>query len=88
MSTQHLTLTLDGITSGDYLAWVRDPDPPLLGRALRAIEIRADPLGDTIDATLTWEHASAPPREAAAAAGLPLTPEVTAVRACELALAA
>lgn len=27
MRLQHLTLTLDGITAGDYLQWVRDPEP-------------------------------------------------------------
>jgi hypothetical protein len=28
-----LTLKIDGITAGDYLAWCRDPDPHALGFA-------------------------------------------------------
>ena len=30
-SLQLLTLVLDGITAGDYLCWVRDPEPAALG---------------------------------------------------------
>jgi hypothetical protein len=88
MHTQCLTLTLDGITAADYLAWVRDPEPPLLGGELRSVALRADPRGDTIDASLTWEHAPPPVHDSAPAAGLPLTPEVAGVEVCELALAA
>jgi hypothetical protein len=36
---QVLTLTLDGITAGDYLAWFRDPEPFALGRELRSIRV-------------------------------------------------
>ena len=85
---QRLTLTLDGITAGDYLAWARDPEPPCLGRELIAIHVRADPAGDTLEARLTWAVAAPAPREAARAAGLPLTPEVVGVRAVALAVAA
>jgi len=35
MLRQLLTLTLDGITASDYLAWVADPEPPALGHSLR-----------------------------------------------------
>jgi hypothetical protein len=47
---QRLTLTLDGITAGDYLAWARDPEPPSLGRELAAIDVRADPQAGTVEA--------------------------------------
>jgi hypothetical protein len=77
MTTQTLTLTLDGITAGDYLTWIRDPEPPALGRELREIEVSADPLGETISATLRWEGTAPPARVAAAVAGLPPTAEVT-----------
>ncbi len=54
MILQRLSLTLDGITAGDYMTWVRDPEPPALGRDLA---VRADPLGDTGDALLSWKVA-------------------------------
>lgn len=54
MPIQLLTLTLDGITAGDYLTWVRDPEPQAIGSGLCAIDVRADPLGDTIEAVLAW----------------------------------
>lgn len=75
MSPQVLTLKLDGITAGDYLAWCRDPDPPALGFALRSVHVDADPLGDTITATLDWTKSPPPPPAAATAAGLPLLPD-------------
>jgi hypothetical protein len=56
MSLQTLTLTLDGITAGDYLTWCRDPDPPALDLALRSISTDVDPLGDTITAILDWNQ--------------------------------
>jgi hypothetical protein len=34
---------LDGITAGDYLQWMRDPEPPALGQALQWIEVNGDP---------------------------------------------
>jgi|KBSSwiStaDraftv2_1062776.scaffolds.fasta_scaffold2329182_2 hypothetical protein len=85
---QRLTLTLDGITAGDYLAWARDPEPPSLGRELAAIDVRADPLAGTVEAWLSWVVDPPAPREAARAAGLPLTPEVVRVEARALAVAA
>ncbi|MGZ6674075.1 MAG: hypothetical protein ACXVFM_17175 [Solirubrobacteraceae bacterium] len=85
---QRLTLTLDGITAGDYLAWARHPEPPGLGRELTAIELRADPLGDAVEAWLTWTINPPAPHEAARGAGLPLTPEVVHVEARALAVAA
>ena len=76
MSLQILTLTLDGITAGDYLTWCRDPDPPALEFGLRSISIDADPLGDTITAILDWEQPAPTAATAATAAGLALSPEV------------
>jgi hypothetical protein len=76
MPLQILTLKLDGITPGDYLTWCRDPEPPALDFALRSITIDADPVGDTITATLDWTHALPPPPAAATGAGLPLAPGV------------
>jgi hypothetical protein len=74
-----LTLTLDGITAGDYLTWMRDPEPPALGSALRSVMVRADPLGDSIELELLW-HGDPPGLEhAVRAAGFPLIPEVIAV---------
>lgn len=73
MPLQILTLRLDGITAGDYLAWCRDPDPPALDYALRSIAINGDPLGDTITAILDWNQAPPPSPAAASAAGLPLS---------------
>src|SRR5512132_2720766 len=72
MTRQILTLKLDGITAGDYLTWCRDPDPPALDFALRSISLDADPLGDTITATLDWNLPAPTPAAAATAAGLPL----------------
>jgi hypothetical protein len=88
MPLQVLTLTLDSITAGDYMAWVRDPEPPALGRDLRAVSVRGEPLGETVEAVLTWQGAPPAPATAAAMAGLALTPEVIAVQARELAAAA
>ena len=72
MSIQVLTLKLDGITAGDYLTWCRDPEPLALDLALRSISIDADPLGDTITASLDWNQPAPAPVTAAAAADLPL----------------
>jgi len=74
MPLQSLTLKLDGITAADYLAWCRDPDPPALGYRLRSIHVEADPLGDTITASLDWNQPVPSPRAAAAMAGLSLPP--------------
>lgn len=88
MRVQTLILTLDGITAGDYLAWVRDPEPPALGLGLASVTVRADPLGDAIEAILAWNDCPPAPHIAGPAAGLPLTAEVVAVEARELAAAA
>lgn len=84
MSLQTLTLTLDGITAGDYLTWCRDPEPPGLDFALRSISIQAEPLGDTITAILDWIHSPPPVAAAASAAGLPLSMvvKIDEVRRC------
>jgi hypothetical protein len=76
MPLQILTLKLDGITAGDYLTWCRDPDPPALDFALQSISIDADPVGDTITATLDWSHHVPAAPAAAGSAGLPLSPGV------------
>lgn len=81
---QRLTLTLDGIAAGDYLTWVRDPEPPALDLGLGSVSVRADPLGDTIEAVLSWDVLPPDPLEAAPAAGLPLTREVIAVESCQV----
>ena len=77
---QSLIIRLDGITAGDYLGWVRDPEPSALDYGLRSVAISADPLGELVHVELIW--ASRPPTTpsaAAAAAGFALTPEVVAV---------
>ena len=81
MTFQTLRLTLDGMTAGDYLAHVRDPEPAALGRDLRAVEVRADPLGDVVEALLAWDGPPAPAEQACVLAGFPTPAEV--VR-CEL----
>jgi hypothetical protein len=88
MSLQHLSLTLDGIAAGDYLTWVRDPEPRALGMGLDWIAISAEPLGDTIEAVLSWKVPPPSPHAAAVAAGLLLTPEVVAVASRRLAASA
>ena len=88
MRVQTLIMTLDGITAGDYLAWVRDPEPPALGLSLRSVTVRADPLSDTIEAVLAWNACPPAPHIAGPVAGLPLTAEVVAVESRELAAAA
>ncbi|HEV3000848.1 MAG TPA: hypothetical protein VGW75_08945 [Solirubrobacteraceae bacterium] len=81
MSRQILTLQLDGLTAGDYLAHVSDPEPPALGSGLRSIDVRADALGGSVEATLDWAGPAPAARAAAQAAGLPLVAEVLAVEA-------
>lgn len=88
MLRQTLILTLEGITAGDYVTWVSDPEPPALGRDLRSITLRGNPLGHTVEAVLDWEGSPPAPRAAALIAGLPLTPEVIRVQVRELAVAA
>ena len=74
MPRQTLILTLKGITAGDYVAWVSDPEPPALGRDLRSIALRWEGLGDTVEAALDWAGSPPAPPVAAPIAGLPLTP--------------
>ena len=88
MSLQYLTLQLEGITAGDYLTWVCDPEPVALGASLISIAVSGDPLGDTIEASLAWNRPAPDARTAALAAGFPLTPEVTAVQSGALQAAA
>jgi hypothetical protein len=76
---QRLTFELDGMTAGDYLAYVRDPEPPGLGSVLRSIAIDAEPLGDTIQVVLSWNGTPPPPADAEILAGLPMTAEVVRV---------
>ena len=83
-SLQLLTLTLDGITAGDYLCWVYDPEPRTLGHELRSIKVSADPLGDRIAVELCWECEPPDAYSAALAAGFSLTPEVAKIVANEL----
>jgi hypothetical protein len=88
MTVQYLTITLDGITAADYLAWVRDPEPAALDSNLHAVTVQADMLGDVIEATLAWRGSPPAPSTAAPAAGFPITPEVACVEARVLAAAA
>jgi hypothetical protein len=78
--TQHLTILLDGITAGDYVTWLRDPEPHALGRELASLSMQAGPLDDHIDVLLVWNNDPPSPRAAATAAGFALTPEVIEVR--------
>jgi hypothetical protein len=77
---QPLLIRLDGITAGDYLAWVREPEPPALDHGLRSVEISADPLGELVNIELVWAGQPRTTLSAAAvAAGFALIPEVVAV---------
>jgi hypothetical protein len=78
---QHITVQLDGITAGDYLAHQLDADPPLDTSPLRSVTIDVPhPLGNTIGAALCWEGRAPSPRAAAVAAGFALTADVVGVR--------
>ena len=79
-SVQQLTLFLAGITAGDYLARVRDPEPRALGHHLKSVTARAEPLRRRVDIELVWDQAPPALRDAAITAGFPLTPEVVALR--------
>jgi hypothetical protein len=80
LSVQQLTLFLAGITAGDYLARVRDPEPRALGHHLKSVTARAEPLGRRVDVELVWDQPPPALRDAAITAGFPLTPEVAALR--------
>lgn len=77
---QRLTVVLEEITAGDYLAWVWDPEPPALGGNLRSVRVDADPVGERIDLELVWDREPPALNAAIAAAGFPLTPEVVAAQ--------
>lgn len=85
---QRLTIELDGITAGDYLAHVRNPEPPALGGMLRSITFEAEPLGDVVEVVLGWFGTPPAPADAEVLAGLPTIPEVARVSCRMLALAA
>jgi hypothetical protein len=88
MSSQVLTLTLDGITPADYLTWVRDPEPRVLGLDLCSVTVGEGVLGDSVEIALSWRGLPPHPRVAAPVAGFPLTPEVVSVAERALAIAA
>jgi hypothetical protein len=77
---QQLTLFLAGITAGDYLAWVHDPEPRALEHQLKSVTVRAEPCGRRLDVELVWDKAPPALRDAAITAGFPLTPQVVALR--------
>lgn len=83
MPRQIITIELAGLTAGDYVAHLRDPEPSALGHALRAVTVCAEPLGDIVQALLVWEGPAPAPRAAAIAAGLPLVAEVVRVDAVD-----
>jgi hypothetical protein len=77
---QTLLIRLDGITAGDYLAWVRDPEPPELDHELQSVSVGAEPLGQLVNIELVWEgQPPTTPSAAAIAAGFELTPEVVEI---------
>jgi hypothetical protein len=71
--------TLD-IRIGDEMHAVGPGGFAYLGLELCSITVGGDPLGDTAEALLSWNVSPPDAATAAAAAGLPLTPEVIAVR--------
>jgi hypothetical protein len=83
MTYQTLRIQLDGMTAGDYLAYMRDPEPAALGHGLRAVAVRAEPLDDVVEALLTWDAAPADACRAAAMAGFPTGAEVVGIE-CRL----
>jgi hypothetical protein len=79
MIHQALRLQLEGMTAGDYLAHLRDPEPASFDAGLRSVEVEADPLGAVVEALLTWDAAPADPCMAARLAGFPSPAEVVAM---------
>jgi hypothetical protein len=49
---QQLTLLLERITAGDYLTWVRDPEPRAFGHHLKSVTAQVEPLGGRVDMEL------------------------------------
>jgi hypothetical protein len=84
MTFQTLRITLDGMTAGDYLAHLYDPEPPALGLGLRSVAVRGEPLGDVVDALLCWDGAAVGAHRAARLAGFPLPAEVVALESRRL----
>lgn len=78
--SQTLALILDGITSDDYLQWVRDPDPPDRGD-LELISVRSGPLGDRIQLEVIFDGEVPAARVTALALGFPITADVAVVQA-------
>ena len=77
-----VTLLLDGITSDDYIQWIRDPDPPSpLG--LELIAVRTAPLDDHIRLKLVSAGDPPPAASAASAVGFPITAEVIRVHSTQ-----
>ena len=75
---QILTLQLEGITAADYVAHVADPDPAT--PAVRWVALRVpDPVGDVVEAAVSWAGEPPAAHRAAPLAGLPLTADVVAV---------
>src|SRR5437879_4658839 len=70
-----VTLFLDGITSDDYMQWIRDPEPPNRDD-LKLVTATATALGDTIQLELLSTGEPPPAAVAASAVGFPITPEV------------
>ena len=83
MPRQILTIELDGLTAGDYLAYMSDPEPPAVGFGLLSMSIRAQPLADTLEVDLVWEDCVPAPRVALQAAGLPVVAEVVRIDVAE-----
>ena len=79
MPRQILTIELDGLTAGDYLAYVAEPEPS--ARGLRSVTVRAEPLGSVVEAVLVWEAAVPDACVAAHAAGLPFVAEAVSIDA-------
>jgi hypothetical protein len=78
--SQTLTLILDGITSDDYLQWIRDPDPPDRG-GLKLISVQSAPLSDRIQLEVISDGELPAARVAAHTLGFPITTDVAAVQA-------
>ena len=84
MPRQILTIELDGLTAGDYIAHLRDPEPPALGHGLRSVTVRADPLGTRSRRSSSGRTPSPPPASPPRPRGLPLVAEVMSVDATEV----
>ena len=79
LHTQVIELQLDGITAGDYIAHAVDAAPQFEGTRLRSVAVDADPLGDSVSASLRWDGPPPAAKVAAAVAGLHLTADVAEI---------